>query len=193
VAKRTSAPAYLRYHALTTLLQFVTPSGPTDFVEIQAYGRSDTTKNYVHGGSTPGGRPLSVADRLRIIRTFADLSLQTSPPSVQHAARGALRASAKDLPQLTPVPAGTITLTYMCGNRFRIRNRSSVEGDFTYDVYGTPERGTVWVRASRSTSVASEILFQTRNKGTVRVFWQNQLLQTKANGGSTCTTPLPRW
>ena len=188
IARRASVRPYGRVVALFALGQQITAIAPMGVDELLATGRSDSTFRSDHGGASPGGRPLTDADRQRIITTFADLSVQTAVPTVQHAARGALRASAEAYPRLTSVPAGTVTLTYMCGNRFRLRNRSSVWGAFTYDVYGTAERRTIDVPVSVSPTVASEIFFTTKARGTVRVFWQNRLLQTKANGGKVCSS-----
>ena len=188
IARRASVRPYGRVAALFALGQQITYLAPMDVGELLATGRSDSTFRSPHGGATRGVRPLTDADRQRIITTFADLSVQTAVPTVQHAARGALRASAEAYPRLTSVPAGTVTLTYMCGNRFRLRNRSSVWGAFTYDVYGTAERQTIDMPVSVSPTVGSEMFFTTKARGTVRVFWQNRLLQTKANGGTVCSS-----
>lgn len=188
IARRTSVRGHGRTTALFALSQQVTSVAPMVLSGLLLTGRSDSIWRSPHGGASPGGRPLTDADRQRIITTFADLSVQTAVPTVQHAARGALRASAEAYPRLTSVPANTVTLTYMCGNRFRLRNRSSVWGAFTYDVYGTAERRTIDVPVSVAPTVASEIFFTTKARGTVRVFWQNRLLQTKANGGTVCSS-----
>lgn len=186
VARRASASPLERTAALTVLSQHITSLAPMSSGDLRKYGRSDTVYQADHGGSAPGGRPLTNGDRQRIIRTFSELSILSTSPDVQEAARGALRASAHGAPQFTTVPAETMTLAYVCGNRFRVVNRSAVEGDFTYDVSGSAARRTVYIRVAPSITSYSDLTFTAPQPGTVRLFWQNQLLQTTANGGTTC-------
>jgi hypothetical protein len=192
VARRTTLRAHARTWALYALSHHVNRDTPPTLPFFVELGVDNNAGGYFsHSGSSPGGRPLTDTDRQRVIKVFADLSTQTAVPTVQHAARAALRLSAGNYPTLTPVPNGTVTLTYICGNRFRVRNRSSVWGSFRYDVYGTNERRDVSVPVSVSPTVASEVFFTTANTGTVRLFWKGQLLQTKANGGTVCSTSPP--
>lgn len=95
---------------------------------------------------------------------------------------------------VNPSPvAADMVLTYMCGNVFRVRNRGLVPVRLSWDVYGTTERGTVSVGASTlqgsARGVFNETRFGTARSGTARLFLGTQLVQTKANGGTVCTSP----
>jgi len=79
-----------------------------------------------------------------------------------------------------PVNVTTIRLTYMCGTKFRIRNPNLASIDVQYDVYGTTESGVLAVLGGE------DYFFWTENTGTVRLFYQGVLIQTKANGNTTC-------
>lgn len=87
----------------------------------------------------------------------------------------------------SPAASSSIRLTYLCGNRFRVRNTGDEWGDLTYDVYRTDDRGDLTV------GPRSEVVFTTEVSGTTRLFVNpnhdqplGQLVQTKANGGTAC-------
>lgn len=94
--------------------------------------------------------------------------------------------------EMTSVQADSVRLTYICGNRFRIRNPTAGFATFVYDVYGTPERDSVQLPAKDPAAPHIDVYFETRHKGTVRLYLTERLLQTKANGGTSCpATPVP--
>ncbi len=78
-----------------------------------------------------------------------------------------------------------ITLAYMCGNRFRLRNPGKDSVHVKWDVDDTKDRGRLWLPPAGA-SPYSETFFTTKVKGTVRVFRHGSLIQTKANGGVSC-------
>jgi hypothetical protein len=81
---------------------------------------------------------------------------------------------------------GMIKLTYMCGNRFRVRNSSEAAVTLTWDVYGTTDRGGLSVGPKTTQGPYRDTFFTTGVKGTTRLFWRGQLIQTKANGNKSC-------
>jgi hypothetical protein len=80
-----------------------------------------------------------------------------------------------------------ITLTYICGTRFRIRNANAVVLHLTYDVYGSGQPAAeLQVDERRPPAPYAEGFFDVGAKGTVRVFLNGVLVQTKANGNTVC-------
>ena len=79
-----------------------------------------------------------------------------------------------------------IRLTYICGNKFRVRNPSGVTVPVSWDVYQKNETGSLTLPPRATGQLYSETFFTTVNKGTVRLFHEGQLIQTKANGGAVC-------
>lgn len=83
---------------------------------------------------------------------------------------------------LTTTEIAGIRLTYMCGNTFRVRNPNDQEAIVTWDVYQKNESGSLTLPPKPAGALHSETFFTTVNKGTVRLFYDGQLIQTKANG-----------
>jgi hypothetical protein len=93
--------------------------------------------------------------------------------------------------QVTPsIQASDIQLTYLCGNRFRIRNRNFVPVRLSWDVYNTTDRSEIVVRGTGLVTPPYDQNFTTSIRGTTRLLLNGTQIQTKANGGSTCTTPF---
>jgi hypothetical protein len=90
----------------------------------------------------------------------------TAPPST---AVSAAQASLDD-----------ITLTYMCGNIFRVRNLTGDPLTLTWKVSGTTTTGTVTVQAF------SETYFSARVAGTVELSLNGTLFRTAANEARPC-------
>jgi hypothetical protein len=80
-------------------------------------------------------------------------------------------------------------LTYICGNRFRVRNPNDALVPVTWDVAGAGESGALSLPARPLGSGFSEIFFETVATGTVRLFYEGSQIQVKANGGfnPTCS------
>lgn len=130
--------------------------------------------------------PLSFATRAALVNTAMDMYRSTtlSASSRWFANCVAFHGVIQRVP---PDPRGAdILLTYMCGNRFRVRNRNLVAVRVEYDVYGTSERGSVTLRRASFLPSGVDAFFQTTARGTVRLFFNGQLIQTKANGGRVC-------
>jgi len=88
----------------------------------------------------------------------------------------------------------SITLTYICGNSFRVRNTNATVVTVTWDVYKTSETGSLTLLPKPASGPYSETYFTTVNKGTVRLFLDGTLIQTKANGNKpVCQLPTVSW
>ncbi len=86
-------------------------------------------------------------------------------------------------PTITP---STLRLTYICGRRFRVRNPNDAVVTVTWDVFGTTEIGSLQLSARPLQGSFSETFFETVAVGTVRLFYQGNQVDVKANGGFAC-------
>jgi hypothetical protein len=91
---------------------------------------------------------------------------------------------------LSNAQADSIRLTYLCGNRWRVRNPIADTATVTFDVYGTAERGSLLLPARAPGQPHSETVFVTANRGTTRLFHRKRLVQTKAPGKTVCAVPF---
>ncbi len=80
-----------------------------------------------------------------------------------------------------------LRLTYLCGNRFRIRTTRRDTVRVRWDVYRTADTGSVVVPGVEAPATQRDVEFETRERGTTRIFLGAQLVDTKANGGTTCS------
>jgi hypothetical protein len=125
--------------------------------------------------------------RLSTVRLIAIVTLAVtgSCREVISPQRGFLAIPDQRLDVVTLDSARRVTLTYMCGNRFRLRNPLGDSIYVKWDVYSTSDSARMWLPGARANSY-TETFFTTRLKGTTRVFWNGSLIQTKANGNSSC-------
>jgi len=146
-----------------------------------------------HCAGVVGPVPLATDARRTILVTFRDLAASDPSPVVRRAALYLRQGMFDGYPDDTPLPAGTITLTYICDNHFRVRNRENVVPLLDYDVYGTTEKNGILGHARKGEEAYGETYFSTVNTGTVRLFHRGVLLQTRANGRKPCNgwTPPP--
>ena len=84
-----------------------------------------------------------------------------------------------------------LQLTYMCGNRFRVRTTRTDTVRVRWDVYQKNDTGSVLVPGILSPAVQRDVFFETSAKGTTRIFLGTQLVNTKANGNTVCTPSFP--
>jgi subtilisin family serine protease len=85
----------------------------------------------------------------------------------------------------------SLRLTYMCGNRFRVRTTRTDTVRVRWDVYQKNDTGSVLVPGIESPAVQRDVFFETSVKGTTRIFLGTQLMDTKANGNTVCSTSIP--
>jgi hypothetical protein len=80
-----------------------------------------------------------------------------------------------------------INLTYVCGNRFVVSNSYRVPVSVTYRVVGSGEEGTAELEAAPDIDPAmSEVMIETRARGTVEVFFQGKPVVARTNDGAAC-------
>ena len=95
---------------------------------------------------------------------------------------------------LTVTPAtDSVTLTYICGNMFRVRNAAFEPRDVRWDIYGAtpPDTGSLRLRGRDVGAAYVDYFVTARTNGTMRVFVGGVLKQTKANGNkAACAAPV---
>jgi hypothetical protein len=85
-----------------------------------------------------------------------------------------------------PVDPQRLRLTYLCGNRFRVRNTNPQGATVTIDVYGSNERKVIPVVGAFVDPFAdTEVV--TIERGTVRMFFDGRQIDVKANGNRQCS------
>lgn len=186
-ARRTGLAEPIRMAALATLAAYFDPR--SHFASIDG-PRTGVVGNrlpvLLHYDTTPGAVPLPASTRPTVAAVFRDLANGDPEPTVQAAALFLRQAAYYIAPSATPIDANSIRLTYLCGNRFRLRNYNNIELEVRYDVYSTSEARSLFPKARSTPPGYSELVFTTKNRGTVRVFYNQQLVQTKANGNKAC-------
>ena len=89
-----------------------------------------------------------------------------------------------------PITTSLITLTYVCGDKFRIHNGNAEFADLTWNTYNVPPnaRTLAPTLTSGGTSVPgnSDGYIFTDNAATARLYYHSQLIQTRANAGTVC-------
>ncbi len=179
-----------KIYLLTALISQVAPRGLVrDLISDQV--PSVLTGSCSGGASsaqTPVDIPLTLTDKQRI--HDASVALFRGPSTSSRVRWIAACLQDKVTLDFTPsaTPSG-IQLTYLCGNRFRVRNSNYAEVALTWDVYGSSDNGQESVPAARLDKAFIDQNFVTNVRGTVRLFFNGVLVQTKANGGVACSTP----
>jgi hypothetical protein len=89
-----------------------------------------------------------------------------------------------------PINTSLITLAYVCGDKFRIHNGNAEFADLAWNTYNVPPdvRPPAPTLTSGGTSVPgnSDGYIFTDNAGTARLYYQSQLIQTRANSRTVC-------
>ena len=152
------ASTYLR-SALTA------PQGPTCVLT----GRQLNLSNDIND------LPTNVSQRVR--GTMQDLAKrQSGAVSVRQLAS----CWSSLLEQQAPIRTELIHLSYACENFFRVRNSNTASAQLHYKVLKTSETGDLAVDGGE------DLRFETVMKGTVRLFFNNQLIDTRDNEGRAC-------
>jgi hypothetical protein len=86
-----------------------------------------------------------------------------------------------------PVNPYTITLSYVCGNQFRVRNTAPYGVTVTYRVVETPETGSVVVPAKDPVLGHADAFFTTQIQGFVVLRWMEKVVDNKPNGNIPCS------
>jgi hypothetical protein len=190
VALDGSALEIVRTYALFALAAQANPSAALPS-PTESFSGSVTSPCFFAVEASPRADesiPLAPATLLRIHN--ASLSVYQNASLPVRLRRMALCLQTSLSAVFTPPAVGSaIQLTYLCGNRFRIRNKNFVDVDVRWDVYNTQESSVESIGAASLLVPNFDQQFETIQRGTVRLFFNGALIQTKANGGTTCTTP----
>jgi hypothetical protein len=136
------------------------------------------------------GLPVSVATWAQVLGASATAHRGTTKPLRVRRAAICLFSLLQSQAVESVVRASDIQLTYLCGNRFRIRNRNLSSVKVRWDVYGTTETETEEIESAPVSLPFRDYNINTFQRGTVRLYLGAQLIQTKANGGGAqCTEP----
>ena len=115
----------------------------------------------------------------------ADLATNhTSGGPVNDNAYWLLKANADYVISISPPPVSTalINLSYVCGNKFKVRNLNTVAVPLTWNVVNGSETGAVTVPAKLPSGEPGSVFITTIEKRTLRLYYNGQLIATVANG-----------
>ncbi|HWZ59729.1 MAG TPA: galactose oxidase-like domain-containing protein [Gemmatimonadaceae bacterium] len=84
------------------------------------------------------------------------------------------------------VSTSLITVSYSCGNYFRIRNANWGSATVSYTVTPSGEQGTLTLPSRPQTYPYNETYLQTASTGTVQLSYAGTVIATQANGGGAC-------
>ncbi len=193
VAGDPGATPQARVYAFRTLIAQLNPTRQLRYSDLAG---SMTSASCIGQSGSPHdvfflGTPLP-GDAETRVRTLARAVAadSTQPNPVRHAAAC---AALYQLVSKTPSQAYAevvsnvdISLEYVCGNQFRLRNPFDEPVLLTYEVEGTQENGTLSLPARSAGTPYSEITFVTTNSGVVKLFESGELVQSETNGGLSC-------
>ncbi|HYC32213.1 MAG TPA: hypothetical protein VEB59_07975, partial [Gemmatimonadales bacterium] len=80
----------------------------------------------------------------------------------------------------------TITLTYVCANRYSVRNTGPIEATVTYVVVGTSESGQLTLPAPVSPATHTDTPLTTQSTGTVQLLLEGTVIEEVPNGARSC-------
>jgi hypothetical protein len=193
IALDEAAPVETRKAALEVLLGFVVPKLAVSALSGSTAPSSDNPPIFQRIGDFPavaGANAVPGNIGVTVRSLLASLSASGQPGELRDYAIALTTALAGyDYAKSRPSASSGagITLTYVCGNRFRIRNTNSYYIPLTFDVYGVAGSGYEVAAAARAPSAAyRDVFFDAMQPGTVRLFAAGKLIQTKANGGKLC-------
>jgi hypothetical protein len=78
------------------------------------------------------------------------------------------------------VPASMISLSYICGNRYRVENQNTESVKVSWGVSGKRTKAAIVVPPK------GEKTFTTQQQGPTTLYYQGEEVQTAANGGKPC-------
>jgi hypothetical protein len=188
LSRNTGSPSVVRQAAAAATLPYVDRDVSNDVGELRQAGRSSERPGFASGGVNivVGSSPPTPSSVRDVSRLMGDLFTQTQDVALQEIGRAGFEWALERAPTSVVIPTSAITLTYMCGNRFRLRSRVYSTLLVRFDVYGTAISRRMEIGPPPVGAAFAELLFDASARGTVRVFFGTQLLQTKANGGTVC-------
>ncbi|HEY4307511.1 MAG TPA: hypothetical protein VGM82_23760 [Gemmatimonadaceae bacterium] len=85
-----------------------------------------------------------------------------------------------------PIAAPHVTVSYVCGNKFLLRNDTPFELALTYDVAGSGDMHEVRIPGATPGGKAVERTFTAPSAGSVRLFNIDEVIGTAPHRGTTC-------
>lgn len=176
VAADPSATPRARVFALMTLLSIHSPlTYVADRTNFPLSGPLRCQSSGLGGPLPMKGAPLPPDYRQQAHRVAKAVEQDASAPAQ---VRGAARCLRQHL-LVREVDPQKIRLTYVCGRKFQIRNDNPDGAWLNYEVEHSSEEGELEVPSGALDFVADE-------PGTLRLFYEGQLVATEPNRGSTC-------
>jgi hypothetical protein len=175
-AQDPSATERVRLLSLDAMVALVRPQF-TFYTADLAHLQRDCPLDYQYSRTPSRPNDLSGDVLERVTRTVGVIAGDAqSPPTLRAFASCWQRSLARDV----PINAALIRLTYVCENTFQVQNGNSLNVDLTYAVVGTDETGVIGAIPGNRND------FTTDAKGTVRLSYAGQVIQTVRNGGKAC-------
>lgn len=139
-----------------------------------------------------GSTPLPPGTSTTVLQILNTLTSSETDPAVQaYAARlsAAYMLSANVAAAVSSIDPKGVTLRYVCGNRFRVRNSNASALSVTYDVLGTDSGlREIWLSKRPTGAQYSERFFNAPTKGTVQMFYNGKKIRSTVNTGIVCGT-----
>jgi hypothetical protein len=85
-----------------------------------------------------------------------------------------------------PIASPNITLSYICGNKFSVKNYTPFDLAFSYDVSNSGNMYEVRVSGTMPGTDVAERVFSAPTAGSVRLFYLDAVIATASHGGTTC-------
>ena len=184
VAARSDASASMRAMALRVLLAQHDPG-----ILISSLGGGSTCRTRTAAGLLQSaGTPLPDDYPVQADQTAKSVA---ADPAASNDVRATAACLHRLLDAFVPraVDPTALTLTYVCGNRFVVRNSNAEWADVTYEVDGNDDHGDLSVPPGGERAFVAEVT------GTTRLFYnpghdqpRGQLVRTAPNGGTACGT-----
>jgi hypothetical protein len=188
VATRTTISTAVRCAALDVLTGYAQPDFALNPLPTDTSLHKSFSAFHLEGRS--GAVPLAGNASTSVIRLLASLSNSDPDATVRTRARllgDALAARMATDSALARINTNLITINYFCGNRFRITNANFAVIPVHYGMAGSSGAKLESRLPPRPAgSPYSEIYVDAPAKGTIEVFYNGQLLQSKANGNKIC-------
>lgn len=188
MVQRRSATVDRRLAAMWVLVSYFDPRRGVSGDDLLA---PDSTKGLFSTfdfGTIDGSQPFPSSYRTTIATAMQAVAANDVNEQVRNAAAFLRRELYWISPASTPLLPGGFVLKYVCGNRFEMRNYDNVPMILRYRVDETADSGTIDIgpRPSAEGQSYRSLEFTTRVKGTVSIRHLSTLLQTTANGGTSC-------
>lgn len=182
VARDPGRGREFRFAALRILMSYLEPTLEVHPGQLQSLDGPIWSAS-PHFSPEPTDSPLTSNAAAAIGVIFRDLS---NDPELGAAIQYLRQEAASANPSGVALAPQAIKLHYLCGNRFRIRNKENIAITVGYEVQETGEEKMIPVEARPAQGPPSETIFTTRTRGTVDLIYNNEILTSERNKGKEC-------